>query len=216
MNPGKNLAQDLRKALGAPRPGLAVQLTMAPRHGPDRTLTPAIEASCLKAGVMLLIYPREAAPHIVFIRRTSNVLHHKDEISLPGGQLEAGEDAVLAALRETEEEIGTPRDRVAIVGRLTPLYIPPSNFCIYPVVGSAEGPLAFVPERSEVAEILEVPLACLIDPAGARREDWTLYGRTVEVPFYSFGPHKIWGATAMVLAEFLALLKAADRSPGFD
>ncbi len=73
-----------------------------------------------------------------------------------------------------------------------------------------------MPERSEVAEIIEVPLACLIDPASARREDWTLYGRAVEVPFYTFGPHKIWGATAMVLAEFLALLKAADRSPGFD
>ncbi len=208
MNPGKNLGQDLRKALDAPRPGLAVQLTMAPRHGPDRTLTPAIEATCLKAGVMLLIYPREGASHIVLIRRTSNVLHHKDEISLPGGQLEAGEDAIMAALRETEEEIGTPRDRVSIVGRLTPLYIPPSNFCIYPVVGSAEGPLTFVPERSEVAEIIEVSLAHLEDPASTRKENWTLRGRTVEVPFYAFGPHKIWGATAMVLAEFLALLKA--------
>lgn len=210
MNPGRNLDQDLRKALDAPRPGLAVQLTMAPRHGPDRTLTPEIEASCLKAGVMLLLYSRERAPHIVLIRRTSNVLHHKDEISLPGGQLEAGEDAVLAALRETEEEIGAPRDRVRVIGKLTPLFIPPSNFCIYPVVGTADAPLVFVPERSEVAEIIEVPLAHLADPSSARRENWTLRGRTVEVPFYAFGPHKIWGATAMVLAEFLAALKSVD------
>jgi 8-oxo-dGTP pyrophosphatase MutT (NUDIX family) len=210
MNPGKNLDQDLRKALDAPRPGLSVQLAMAPKHGPDRTLTPEIEASCLKAGVMLLLYPRRSAPHIVLIRRTSNVLHHKDEISLPGGQLEAGEDAVLAALRETEEEIGAPRDHVRVVGKLTPLFIPPSNFCIYPVVGTADGPLVFVPERSEVAEIIEVPLAHLADPASARRENWTLRGRTVEVPFYAFGPHKIWGATAMVLAEFLAMLKTVD------
>ncbi len=208
MGSGRDLIESITKSLRRPLPGLAVQLTMAPRHGPDRTLTPVIEASCLKAAVMILLYPREKAPHIVLMRRTSNVLHHKDEISLPGGRLEAGEDAVLAALRETEEEIGAPRDRVRIVGKLTPLFIPPSNFCIYPVVGTADGPLDFVPERSEVAEIIEVPLAHLTDPASARKEDWTLRGRTVEVPFYAFGPHKIWGATAMVLAEFLALLKA--------
>ncbi len=210
MKTKRELIEGLEKKLRRARPGLAVQLTMAPRHGPDRTLTPEIEASCLKAGVMLLLYPREKAPHIVLIRRTSTVLRHKDQIGFPGGQFEEGEDAFRAALRETGEEIGITPDRVSVVGALTPLYIPPSNFCIYPVVGTAEGPLVFTPERSEVAEIIEVPFARLLDPASARREDWTLGGRTVDVPFYAFGPHKIWGATAMVLAEFLALLKAAD------
>ena len=210
MNSGQNLGQNLKRALAAPLPGLAVQFTMAPRHGPDRTLTPMIEAYSLKAGVMLLLYLRRDDPHIILIRRTSTVLRHKDQIGFPGGQLEAGEDAVQAALRETGEEIGVAPDRIDVAGSLTPLFIPPSNFCIYPVVGTAEGPLVFTPERSEVAEIIEVPLARLMDPASAQTEDWTLGGRTVEVPFYAFGPHKIWGATAMVLAEFLALLKAVS------
>ena len=213
MRPGQEIVGILQKSLAGPLPGLAAQFTMAPRHGSDRTLTPMIEASCLKAGVMLLLYLRRDEPHLVLIRRTSTVLRHKDQIGFPGGQLEAGEDAVQAALRETGEEIGVPPDRIDVVGSLTPLFIPPSNFCIYPVVGTAEGPLVFTPEQSEVAEIIEVPFAHLLDPASARREDWTLGGRTVEVPFYAFGPHKIWGATAMVLAEFLVLLRTPVRAP---
>jgi len=213
MRPGRDLIGTLKKCLAGPLPGLAVQFTMAPRHGPDRTLTPWIEASCLKAGVMLLLYSRDDASHIVLIRRTSTVLRHKDQIGFPGGQLEAGEDAVQAALRETGEEIGVAPDCIDVAGSLTPLFVPPSNFCIYPVVGAAEGPLVFTPERSEVAEIIEVPLARLMDPDSAQREAWTLGGRTVEVPFYAFGPHKIWGATAMVLAEFLALLRNQVRAP---
>jgi 8-oxo-dGTP pyrophosphatase MutT (NUDIX family) len=213
MSPGKDMVQNLRKALAAPLPGLAAQLAMAPRYGPDRTFTPAVEASCLKAGVMLLLYPRQDEPHIVLTRRTSTVLRHKDQIGFPGGQFEGSEDAVRAALRETSEEIGIAQGRIDILGSLTPLFIPPSNFCIYPVVGAAKGPLVFTPERREVAEILEVPLASLMDPASARTEGWTLAGQTVDVPLYAFGPHKIWGATAMVLAEFLALLRAPVLSP---
>jgi 8-oxo-dGTP pyrophosphatase MutT (NUDIX family) len=207
MKAGRDIFQLLKKALDAPRPGLPVQLTMAPRYGPDRTLTPKAEASCLKAGVMLLMYLNGDEPSIVLTRRTSTVLRHRDQIGFPGGQLEGSEDGVAAALRETSEEIGVPPGLIEVVGTLTPLYIPPSDFCIYPVVGTARGDLAFTPEPSEVAEILEVPLACLMDPASARTEPWELAGRTVDVPFYAFGKDKIWGATAMVLAEFLALLK---------
>ena len=103
------LPEGLSERLRGPLPGLAVQLTMAPRHGPDRTLTPAIEASCLKAGVMLLSIPGRMSPHIVLTRRTSNVLHHKDEISFPGGQLEAGEDAVSGRpARDGARRSGSP------------------------------------------------------------------------------------------------------------
>ena len=213
MSPRRDTIERLEKALRSPLPGLAAQLSMAPRHGPDRNFTPEVEGTSLKAGVMLLLYARRDEAYIVLTRRTSTVLRHKDQIGFPGGQFEEGEDAVRAALRETGEEIGVAPDRIEVVGTLTPLFIPPSHFCIYPVVGTAAGPLVFTPELSEVAEIIEVPIARLLDPASARKEDWTLGGRTVEVPFYAFEQHKIWGATAMVLAEFLALLKAVDGSP---
>src|SRR5512135_1715193 len=101
--------------------------------------------------------------------------------------------------------MGLDLGAVRILGRLTPLYIPPSNYCIYPTVAMLPGLPLFRPQPDEVAEVIEVPLRRLMDPDCRRRETWTIGERTVNVPFYEYQGHKIWGATAMVLAEFLAL-----------
>lgn len=202
----------LSRILSGPLPGLPAQLAMVPIPRPGNMTYRETETTSLKAGVLILLYPRAGGErHIVFIRRPGTVARHKDQIAFPGGQIEPGEDFVRAALREAEEEIGVPPVRIRIAGALTPLYIPPSNFSIYPAVGLAQEPLEFVPYPEEVAEIIEVPLARLLDPGTVRRETWTLGRGPVLVPFYAFGPHKIWGATAMVLAEFLAIL-----GPGAD
>lgn len=202
----------LSRRLAGPLPGLPAQLAMAPIPRPGNMTYREAEATSLKAGVLILLYPRAGGePHIVFIRRPGTALHHKDQIAFPGGRIEPGEDFVRAALREAEEEVGAHPAQVRVAGALTPLFIPPSNFSIYPVVGFAEVPLEFVPYPEEVAEIIEVPLAHLLDPGTVRREAWPLDRGSVLVPYYAFGPHKIWGATAMVLAEFLAIL-----GPGAD
>ncbi len=201
-------AAELRSALGRPLPGLAAQLPMAPvpRPGGSRTWQEAADGS-LKAGVLLLLYPRDGEAHLVFIRRPSSAVHHKDQIAFPGGQFEAGEDAVRAALREAREEVGVSPERVEPAGLLTPLYVPASNYCIYPVVARTEEAPPFVAFAPEVAEIIQVPLARLLEPDAARRETWTLDRGPVLVPFYDYGSHKIWGATAMILAELLAVLR---------
>lgn len=209
MRPVRDIVGRLEEGLHRPLPGLPAQLAMAPRLGPDRALTTDAEASCLKAGVMILLYPRGGETHLVLIRRAAGVLHHRDQIGLPGGQLEPGEDPRTAALRETEEEIGVPRRLIGVAGSLTPLFIPPSNFCVYPFVGSVDASPSFVPLPSEVAAVIEAPLARLADAAAVRTEVWTLRGERVDVPFYAFEAHKIWGATAMILAEFLAVLRAS-------
>ncbi len=200
--------RDLETVLRGPKPGLAAQLEMAPMPPPGNTTFEEAEGTSLKAAVLILLYPRNGASHIVFIRRPPTSLHHKDQIAFPGGQIENGEDRVRAALRETEEEVGVPPSEIRIAGEITPLFIPPSNFCVYPVVGTAEHPLRFIPFALEVAEILEVPLSRLLDPDYVHRETWMLERGPVLVPFYAFGPHKIWGATAMILSEFLALLRS--------
>lgn len=159
------------------------------------------------AGVLLLLAPRRGQLFFPLTKRTETVFRHRGQISLPGGEQDAGETPVRTALRETEEELGVELADVEIHGVLTPLYIPPSDFCVHPVVASFPGALKFRPRAEEVAEVIEVPLARLLDPSARLRETRFLAGRPVEIPFFDFGGHKVWGATAMILAEFAALFE---------
>ena len=109
-------------------------------------------------------------------------------------------------LREACEEIGAACADVEVFGQLSPIYIPPSNFLVTPTVGYADRRPDFRCDPREVAELIEAPLSTLFDRDVVKREPWTLRGVTVEVPFYQIGPHKVWGATAMILSEFSLLL----------
>ena len=202
----------LEEKLSGPKPGLIAQLGMTPNPRPGHQVYYEVEDTSLKAGVLLLFYPREGKLHLVFTRRTKNVDFHKGQISFPGGRQETGEGLEQTALREAQEELEIDPNSIRILGMLTPLYIPPSNYCIYPVVGLAESRPDFLPAKLEVAEVLEIPLAHLLNPQNIRREIWNIRGSDVEVPFYAFGEHKIWGATAMVLAEFLEIIKGLSSS----
>lgn len=197
----------VRAALAQPLPGLAAQLRMSPRPRPgaERILDPQLD--CRRAGVLVLIYPRAGELCVVLTRRTEAVENHRGQISFPGGSLEPGEDAEAAALREGWEELGIAPETVEIIGALSPLYIPNSHFCIYPTVAYTPARPEFTPNPHEVAEVIEAPLALLLDPATCREETWDLRGAAVQVPFYAIGPHKVWGATAMVLSELVALLQ---------
>lgn len=198
----------LERRLHEPKPGLKSQLKMVtePRPG-NKTYFEAAKES-RPAGVLVLIYPWKGKLHLVLTRRTSTVAHHQAQISFPGGEKDTAETIVQAALREAQEEIGIAPDSIRILGELTPLFIPPSNYCIYPVVGISEVRPKLLPSPREVAEVIEVPLPHLLNPKTIHREVWKLRGIDVVVPFYLFKRHKIWGATAMVLAEIIDLLPA--------
>jgi 8-oxo-dGTP pyrophosphatase MutT (NUDIX family) len=202
----EELLARIEKGLWAPLPGIPAQLAMAPEPRPGHKAYFEVEDTCKKAGVLLLLSVQDDRVTLLLTRRTEKVLHHRGQISLPGGEQHPGESLEATALRETVEELGLDLTAVRVLGRLTPLYIPPSNFCIYPTVAVLPGPLAIRLQPEEVEEVLEVPIDRLADPASVRRETWHYGGLDHEVPFYEFEGHKIWGATAMVLAEFLALL----------
>lgn len=200
------LEETLRASLCRPLPGFSVQKHMSPRsldgtfaRGPGGP--PGNPATALA-----LLYPRNGVPHLVLTVRSDPMPHHGGQISLPGGAQGESESVEQAALRETDEEIGVSPEAVRVVGRLTSVFIPPSGFRLHPVVGIARGEIRFRPNPREVARILEVPLRSLEAPEAVGRETRRLRGTDFEIPFYRIGEHRVWGATAMVLSEFLSLL----------
>ena len=200
----------LKKRLNKPLPGLPAQLNMVPNPRPGNKVYTDVLDSCKRAGVLLLLYLKGTHVFMVLTRRTDLLELHQAQISFPGGGQEEGETFEQTALRETKEELGIQPSAIQILGKLTPLYIPPTNYCIYPVVARMKKQPRFKPSPYEVAEVLEIPLNYLVDPATIRREKWTLHGKDVDVPFYYFEDNKIWGATAMALAEFVEILNTLE------
>ncbi len=196
--------ENIRVALRDPLPGLPAQLEMAPR---PRVLEPPEGVRPRQAGVLLLLYPIRDVLHLALTLRPLTLNHHGGQISLPGGGWEEGDESLQeTALREAQEEIGVSRHEIEVLGPLTPFYIPPSNNCVHPFVAYQPQRPHFLLDPIEVAELLEVPLRLLLDTETRREEDWVWRGANLHVPFYAVGKHKIWGATAILLAEFLALL----------
>jgi len=198
----------LRAALRQPLPGLAAQLQMSPnpRPGAERILEPGLD--CRHAAVLVLLYPGDDDRLcVVLTRRTDHVETHRGQISFPGGSLDRGETAAAAALREAQEELEVQPGELEILGSLSPLYIPHTEFCVHPLVACATTRPAFTPNPYEVAEVIEAPLWRLMAPATRCEEVWELRGAPVTVPYYAIGEHKVWGATAMMLSELLTILQ---------
>jgi 8-oxo-dGTP pyrophosphatase MutT (NUDIX family) len=171
---------------------------------------PAPDHEPRRGGVLILLYPADDSEdlHLVLTRRTDKVGNHRGQISLPGGRVDPDDlSTARTALREACEEIGVCDDDLRLLGELTPLYIPPSDFTIHPHVAFLHRRPQFHPQPDEVAEVLEVPVSYLLDQNHILEEDWIIRGEVRRVPFYHIHDSKVWGATAMVLAELAAVLE---------
>lgn len=203
------IISQLRAALSRPLPGLEAQLRMAPqpRAGWDPLTFPD---DARDGAALLLVYPHNDTVHIALTVRGSGLRNHTGQVSFPGGRVDDGETFEQAAVREANEEIGVDPRTVEILGRLTPLHIPVSRYILHPIVACTSMRPAFQRAEWEVARIIEAPVPMLGDPRTIKREIRTrvVSGQTVEVdvPFYDIDGEKVWGATAMVLAEFCAIL----------
>ena len=155
------------------------------------------------SAVLLPLFVRDDEPHLLFTRRSDEVKHHQGEISFPGGAWELEDSDLLAtALREAEEEVGLQREDVTVLGRLDD-FESIHGYHVIPYVGHFSYPYPFNANPGEIAEMIEVPVCRLRDPAIFRVEDWTHKGRKIPVCFYTVDGHEIWGLTASILRQFL-------------
>ncbi|TSA27429.1 MAG: CoA pyrophosphatase [Bacteroidetes bacterium] len=165
--------------------------------------------SAKPSGVLLLIYPIEEEPCMVFIQRPDYGGVHSGQISLPGGKRERGDPDLLAtALRESQEEVGIIREQIEILGRLSDLYIPPSRFLVSPFVGYCRYRPDFIKDPSEVKEIIEVKIRDLFSEEALQLLKHNVgLGIRLKAPAFVVNGHVIWGATAMILSEFKEVIR---------
>ena len=160
--------------------------------------------------MLVVLYDKGGETRLVLTRRRDDLNDHAGQISFPGGRREDGEMLRMTAVREAEEEIGLDPGALTVLGQLTCLYIPPTDYEVHPFVAWHQGLPLFRRQAAEVSQIIETPLSFLLDPANRFEEPWDYRGMTVQVPFYLVASHKVWGATAMMLSEFLDRLRAVS------
>ena len=162
-----------------------------------------------KAAVMMLFYPKKYQTHLALILRTSYNGVHSSQIAFPGGKVEVEDfDLKQTALRETHEEIGVHPNAINVVRAFTEVYIPPSNYMVYPFFGYSRDELKFVLQDDEVAGLVELPLKDFLDDKIIVTNTLkTSYADSMEVPGFQVAEHFIWGATAMMLSELKETLK---------
>ena len=161
------------------------------------------------AAVMMLFYPKNEITHLVLIVRNSYKGVHSAQIAFPGGKYELeDENFAYTALRETHEEVGIHPDKIEILKPFTQLYIPPSNFMVHPFLGISTEELVFLPQPSEVAGIIELPLSTFLsDTIVVDEKLSTSYADNISVPGFKIEEYIVWGATAMMLSELKEVLK---------
>ena len=186
------------------RPGVHKKFAPSPRPGWQAGVIPP---GSRLAAALVLLYPIRRRVHLVLTRRTGTLAQHAGQISLPGGAVDGDETIEATALREAREEIGLETKSVRVIGQMSALYIPVSNYALHPVIAVSDQHPTLVPATAEVAHILEVILDELREPGQLRHgKRWNGHNATT-VPYFELQGERVWGATAMVLGELLCLLQ---------
>jgi 8-oxo-dGTP pyrophosphatase MutT (NUDIX family) len=204
--PLKDLERTLRVKLAETLPGVEVQMRFAPAPLRKAWKDGQLPEDARIAAALLLVYAGPEGPAVPLTVRASGLTRHAGQISLPGGAADEGETLAQTALREAHEEIGVDPDSVRVLGELTPVHVLVSGFTLHPIVGVTHKRPVFQAAAVEVQEILEVSLDHLRDASRIRRGTRIREGVAVEYPYFDLLGHQVWGATAMVLGEFVCLI----------
>ncbi|HRH66248.1 MAG TPA: CoA pyrophosphatase [Bacteroidia bacterium] len=201
-------SKSLKHRLALPLPGREAQLKMAHAERKLNLARYKVPQDARWGSVLILLYEDEGTIKFPLILRSDYDGVHSGQIGLPGGKFESPDlDLQATALRETEEEIGVLQADISLIGKLTELYIPPSNFLVHPYIGILPYQPFFIPDQNEVAKIIELDLDMLMDENNLGEEDIKLgTGLTIRTPVFYFHDERVWGATAMMLSEFKSVL----------
>jgi 8-oxo-dGTP pyrophosphatase MutT (NUDIX family) len=197
--------EKLGNRLNQPLPGNIAHNKMVAKSRPALNSVP--NEFTKSSAVLILFYPSAQNINIPLILRPKYDGMHGGQVAFPGGRVEkTDENLIRTALREAQEEIGIRISDVTIIGQLTELFIPPSNYMVQPVVGFLNAKPAFYPDPKEVDLVFEVSLQELADPNIITTEILDVRGVEIEAPLYSIMGNTIWGATAMMIAELLMII----------
>jgi 8-oxo-dGTP pyrophosphatase MutT (NUDIX family) len=202
----------LMEELKLPLPGREFQQSMAPNGRPsDRVNIPGVNAA-----VSLIIRKTSSYLELILIRRPQYDGPHSGQVSFPGGKSEKTDNSLLeTAIRETYEEIGIKLDHAEYLGPLTPLSIPVSKFLVYPFIFLQLPSRPFNIDPHEVEYVIHCPVSELVDQTNLRRTILTIDGFKIETPYFAINGETVWGATAMMLAEFKEIVRRIDKKhPG--
>jgi len=195
--------------LGEPLPGISAQMKMMPRLDDTSRFDITNKEKAIPGGVLILIYPHEGELYLPLMLRPEYGGAHSGQVSFPGGRKEPEDkDLLNTALRESNEELGIPEDKVEVLGELTELFIIASNFSVLPVIGYMDHRPDFIPDPREVVEIIEAPISLLLEDYTIKERPFKVgAGFQIDAPYFDINGHHVWGATAMMMSEFLTVYK---------
>lgn len=207
----KGFTSRLYQLLTGDLPGMLAHQVMAPVTRPLKAFDLTDYPDAKVAAVMILLYPKQDNIFLALIKRPDYSGVHSGQVSFPGGKSEDSDvDYQFTALRETEEEIGVKASLIQVIGQLSNVYIPPSNFFVFPFVGYLDHSPQFLPDANEVEYMIEFPVHTLLDPTIKSTVKINRPEATFEAPCYLINGHTVWGATAIILSEFEFLLKQME------
>ncbi|GAB4339885.1 MAG: CoA pyrophosphatase [Flammeovirgaceae bacterium] len=201
----QNFVEKLKEKLQKPLPGLAAQMKMS---APTRGIHYDIPEDVKKSAVLLLLFPFEGRIRLPLIKRPDYGGVHSGQMALPGGKIEEGDISLMhTALRETHEEIGVKISPENVLGKLTDLYVPPSNSLVSPYIAFIEQRPTYRLAHNEVAKLIESSIEHLQHPLTFAQKEISIQQFKLKVPAFVVEEEIVWGATAMIISEFLEIIK---------
>jgi len=204
------LRLELKNVWQKPLPGLPAQMLMAPGYRKEWMKLQEMDFpnNAKQAATMCLLYPKNQQLHFVVMKRVTYPGAHSGQISFPGGQLENNELPLQAAIRETFEETGVSIEEKNTIGQLTKIYIPPSNFVVFPFLSVIDFAPDFIPEIKEVDYLIEVPLIDLLQEKNSKTKKMKSKGVEFDAPYFDLKNEVVWGATAIMLSEVKSIVQS--------